>query len=449
MKKRIGPIKKRVDFQSNKLNKYSIRKFTVGTASILVGTAVLFGANKEAEASEIHTATFNDNQTNETNSVDSEGAPETETDVITKKNSVNKELPATPETQSETNVVSKDDQSQSNMSKTKEESPTVKSSEIKDEKTMQEDKSVDSTTEIASTVTTQDKENKNTPETSATGTESAPQPQIDNSKVETSTAINNEIASNKDMATPSASTNTEIFTKEKNNYAQSNRAIENIVNKPTAESKKTALANYIANNTNVSTEEAQASLKDMDIDFNNLTNKDVMAELLKSYAQKAEANSVYATAPRTFRRLAVTNPQGSAVAKPTSFAAVAATGQDVSNLVKANNMTLDVNPSGYSQNGVEEFRPKANGYMRAKFDFTVDDSVKAGDTFKMSFGEYLRPGTLTLPTDTYKIYYGNGSEVLANGVYDKATNTINYTFTDVVDKYDNIKGYVNMTAFNR
>ena len=42
-----GPVNKRVDFLSNKLNKYSIRKFTVGTASILnLGT-------QQAEAAEI------------------------------------------------------------------------------------------------------------------------------------------------------------------------------------------------------------------------------------------------------------------------------------------------------------------------------------------------------------------------------------------------------------
>ncbi len=34
MRDKKGPVNKRVDFLSNKLNKYSIRKFTVGTASL-------------------------------------------------------------------------------------------------------------------------------------------------------------------------------------------------------------------------------------------------------------------------------------------------------------------------------------------------------------------------------------------------------------------------------
>ena len=43
---------KRLDFLPNIHNKYSIRKFTVGTASILLGTTLLFGASRDAEAAE-------------------------------------------------------------------------------------------------------------------------------------------------------------------------------------------------------------------------------------------------------------------------------------------------------------------------------------------------------------------------------------------------------------
>ncbi|WP_239705919.1 YSIRK-type signal peptide-containing protein, partial [Mammaliicoccus sp. E-M24] len=43
---------KKIDFIPNRYNKYSIRKFTVGTASILVGSALLFGIGNEAKADE-------------------------------------------------------------------------------------------------------------------------------------------------------------------------------------------------------------------------------------------------------------------------------------------------------------------------------------------------------------------------------------------------------------
>ena len=48
-KRRQGPINKRLDFINNKLNKYSIRKFTVGTASILVGATLIFGHADDEE----------------------------------------------------------------------------------------------------------------------------------------------------------------------------------------------------------------------------------------------------------------------------------------------------------------------------------------------------------------------------------------------------------------
>ncbi|WP_390575884.1 YSIRK-type signal peptide-containing protein, partial [Staphylococcus pseudintermedius] len=46
---------KRLDFLPNKLNKYSIRKFTVGTASILIGSLLYLGIGNEAQASETTT----------------------------------------------------------------------------------------------------------------------------------------------------------------------------------------------------------------------------------------------------------------------------------------------------------------------------------------------------------------------------------------------------------
>ncbi|MDU9418620.1 Ig-like domain-containing protein [Staphylococcus lloydii] len=46
-------MKKKYDFIPNKLNKYSIRRFSVGTASILVGATLAFGLSKDAQADEV------------------------------------------------------------------------------------------------------------------------------------------------------------------------------------------------------------------------------------------------------------------------------------------------------------------------------------------------------------------------------------------------------------
>ncbi|WP_415623853.1 YSIRK-type signal peptide-containing protein, partial [Macrococcoides canis] len=43
---------KRMDFLPNKLNKYSIRKFTVGTTSILIGSLLFLGTSTDSKAAE-------------------------------------------------------------------------------------------------------------------------------------------------------------------------------------------------------------------------------------------------------------------------------------------------------------------------------------------------------------------------------------------------------------
>ena len=53
------------------MNKYSIRKFSVGTASILVGATLLFGVgNQEAKAAENNTAESSTQVSEDTSSQD-------------------------------------------------------------------------------------------------------------------------------------------------------------------------------------------------------------------------------------------------------------------------------------------------------------------------------------------------------------------------------------------
>ncbi|HCD4337266.1 TPA: YSIRK-type signal peptide-containing protein [Staphylococcus aureus] len=63
MGKKSGPINKRVDFLSNRLNKYSIRKFTIGTASILVGSTLIFGIGSGEAKADAKVYTNNENGT--------------------------------------------------------------------------------------------------------------------------------------------------------------------------------------------------------------------------------------------------------------------------------------------------------------------------------------------------------------------------------------------------
>ena len=70
---------------SNRLNKFSIRKYTVGTASILVGTTLIFGlGNQEAKAAE-NTSTENAKQDEASTSADKEVMSNTENNSTTEK----------------------------------------------------------------------------------------------------------------------------------------------------------------------------------------------------------------------------------------------------------------------------------------------------------------------------------------------------------------------------
>lgn len=64
--------KRRFDFIPNRLNKYSIRKFSVGIASILVGATLFFGLNNEAKADEVNVTSEHGNNNGENASSTSE-----------------------------------------------------------------------------------------------------------------------------------------------------------------------------------------------------------------------------------------------------------------------------------------------------------------------------------------------------------------------------------------
>ncbi|WP_141748993.1 YSIRK-type signal peptide-containing protein, partial [Staphylococcus sp. HMSC065C10] len=95
-KRRQGPINKKVDFLSNKLNKYSIRKFTVGTASILVGATLIFGVDHETQAAENTTDVID--ETEDSNSANKPTATESSTQGKATTEQLSTEEKATKET---------------------------------------------------------------------------------------------------------------------------------------------------------------------------------------------------------------------------------------------------------------------------------------------------------------------------------------------------------------
>ncbi|APT17460.1 YSIRK-type signal peptide-containing protein [Staphylococcus epidermidis] len=110
--------KNKLDFLPNKLNKYSIRKFTVGTASLLIGATLVFGIGNEAKADEVSTSTEqvssgdknSDNSENMTSaqSTELENTPSTE-------ESTKEEQPSAEEVVKKRNQVLKNQQKKNNQ----------------------------------------------------------------------------------------------------------------------------------------------------------------------------------------------------------------------------------------------------------------------------------------------------------------------------------------------
>ena len=76
---------------ANKSNKYAIRKFTVGTASIVIGATLLFGlGHNEAKAEENSVQDFKDSNTDdELSDSNDQSSDEEENDVINNNQSIN------------------------------------------------------------------------------------------------------------------------------------------------------------------------------------------------------------------------------------------------------------------------------------------------------------------------------------------------------------------------
>uniref|UniRef100_UPI002ACED63A YSIRK-type signal peptide-containing protein n=2 Tax=Staphylococcus haemolyticus TaxID=1283 RepID=UPI002ACED63A len=156
-KRRQGPINKRLDFISNKLNKYSIRKFTVGTASILVGATLIFGhADDEAKAAEENhmentslNSIENDNDKNNQKIDSSNETATTSTEENTTEEVTTKEAPSSEENTEEVTTKEAPSSEESTEEVTTKEAPSSK--ENTEEVTTKEAPSSEENTEEATT----------------------------------------------------------------------------------------------------------------------------------------------------------------------------------------------------------------------------------------------------------------------------------------------------------
>lgn len=215
---------------------------------------------------------------------------------------------------------------------------------------------------------------------------------------------------------------------------------EHIDQLATDEEKSKALADLYAENTGVSAEEAAEKVKAMNIDYSQADAQKVLADMLVAFANEQDKNKVEATplslrSARPVMRMAVAaeQPTGKLITKGNGITTISTTMTD-----------KDKDDKG---NGDGVIYPHNYGYIDIHTLFDVDDSVKAGDKFEIKYNKDLQVSDFFENRVTPPTVLNSGGEVIATGTYDLDSRTITYTFTDYVDKHDNVKVSLNLLAY--
>ncbi|HDP6153390.1 TPA: carboxypeptidase regulatory-like domain-containing protein, partial [Staphylococcus aureus] len=327
---------------SNRLNKFSIRKYTVGTASILVGTTLVFGiGSQEAKAAE----SKNTESTNQ-NKLSGESESETaNTNIDESKIDENKEK------------VTIDNNKQNNTeSKINEEDSSKNQDKISSE--------------------------------------------ISNSKNKIETPNNNQY---------------DVKEQDKE-VSQSQTAISN-------------LGNQVIDGAN--SEEPVNSSKE---DLQNKVEK--TKEVLRGEDITNQSTAQPHTLSPNLEPKRLNAKMRFAVELPPSVAP-----KNVNNLITVIKQNI-------TEGGTKDGIISAHDGEDIQYDteFTIDNEVKSGDSMTVNYDKNVIPSDLTdkdLPVDIID----PSGEVIATGIYDKNTKQIKYTFTEYVNKYENVKARLTLYSF--
>ncbi len=272
-KRRMYMKKNKLDFLPNKLNKYSIRKFTVGTASLLIGATLVFGIGNEAKADEVSTSTeqvsSGDKNSDNTENMTSAQSTELENTPSTEE-STKEEQPSAEEVgkeaQSSTEESTKEAQSSTEES-TKEEQPSAE----------EVGKEAQSSTEEST------KEEQ--PSAEEVGKEAQ-------SSTEESTKEEQPSA---EEVGKEAQSSTEESTKEEQPSAEE---VENDTSDISQVKDEATAATYYKEVANVSDEKAEEVIRDLGLDTESMSEQELQLALIKYLANKQKESQPLATALR-------------------------------------------------------------------------------------------------------------------------------------------------------
>ncbi|PNZ30187.1 hypothetical protein CD137_05475, partial [Staphylococcus petrasii] len=509
-KRSQGPINKKVDFLPNRLNKYSIRKFTVGTASILVGASLVFGVSEEAHAAENTsdanaTAKSDSNQiptsevTTETTTQQPSSTEETKTqqtnEVATTEQTPTKQASSEEKTQeqsSQENVTSEPStqenktaeqqvskESTQSSEQTTQEQPSTEEQNMSQGKTKQEQSSAEKSTHESTQESSTEEQNTTSEDKTAQKDTKKAEKSTENKSVETPTKEDKEKASKE-------SNNSEV-TKEnskENQSAQNKKAsTEEVASTEKANTEKnvTAKSNNISKDTkakkiniskdsSVKEKKAYTSevLDELNIDKNNQSNiQESLGENidLESASKDEINNAIVAEALKED----FTNPDygvNTPIALASNTATSSATNSPVNNVSPATRLkfrTLLAVSKGRNVN--DKITISNDSLTLKKYGSHADNIIwpTTNEQFNIQ-ANYALDDSIT-EGDTFTIQYGtyirpgglelpaknvdlrsDNGSIVATGVYDENTNTTTYTFTNYVDQYSNITGNFKLIA---
>ncbi|MCU5746246.1 YPDG domain-containing protein, partial [Staphylococcus sp. SQ8-PEA] len=284
--------KRRLDFLPNRQNRYSIRRFTVGTASILIGATLIFGANSEARAAE-------ENKENSSQPVGNK-----DKDERTTEDDSSDETQSTPLTSETTSQDPQTDKVQTDA-ESSEESQSQDITEHERNKTNGDnEKQVDDRKEV-----TQDSD-KPKEDSEELKTDSAKDKQTTTSeevKEEASSSEDSSVTQDdsvKDKKDNQANSLESQNKTEKELSQSSNNKEDETTKQKTADARSVA-ADLYAEATGVSSSEAQAAVKDLDVDKASTAEveKAVLYKALKDYSDARNQQPKATTSYTGFRRV--------------------------------------------------------------------------------------------------------------------------------------------------
>ena len=343
--------KSKLDFLPNRNNRYSIRRFTVGTASILIGATLLFGASHDAQAAEEDSSSV---------SVDGQDEAGASKDDQTAKASEEQATPAQTEDVKASTEAEASTDTETQAQADKEEAASTQEDAVSEDS---QSKAQDS--EQAEEATPAKEEAAQSEDAQTTEHASVKEAKSEDKKVDTESATTSEV--------PQA-TEEEVATKEESKAVQpatvADKKAASVDPSPYANignvHDKASAEEFYAKATGVSAKEAKRVVNNLGLDAKNITPESFRAALLKAFS----------------------NAQNRTAVQGLSFRAAPEDSEAINDMANAVNATA---PTADDDNmKIIDADAYKNGYVKNDVDTTNAANTLSGRAYMSDFGA---PGT--------------------------------------------------------